>query len=107
MIAFANAIETLRLANYVEGRECYRWPVYSLDGSPTVPSSGVAATPTYAFDASGDLPDVLVVCGGVNDRYAGDAALEGVLIEAARRGVVLDALRSGTSPSRFQVRHDT
>ncbi|MEC9177214.1 MAG: GlxA family transcriptional regulator, partial [Pseudomonadota bacterium] len=41
LIAFASAIEPLRLANRVAGRELYRWRITSLDGQVVVASGGV------------------------------------------------------------------
>ncbi len=32
MIAFTNAIEVLRMANYLSGQELYRWSIISPDG---------------------------------------------------------------------------
>ena len=34
MIAFTNAIEPLRMANYLSQESIYRWTVYSVDGTP-------------------------------------------------------------------------
>jgi len=95
MIAFANAIEVLRIANYVEGHEWYRWTVYTIDGSLAVPSNGVAARTVQPIDGQRDLPDVLIVCGGMDVRQAVNASLGVVLRSAARQGVVLGGLCSG------------
>jgi AraC family transcriptional regulator, glycine betaine-responsive activator len=95
MIAFANAIEVLRIANYVTGRECYRWTVYTIDGGPSIASNGVVAHAAHAFDGKGDLPDVLVVCGGIDVRQAVDATLIAALHSAARRRIAFGGLCSG------------
>ena len=34
MMAFASAIEPLRIANRLSGRDLYRWQVVSVDGRP-------------------------------------------------------------------------
>src|SRR5260221_47245 len=44
MIAFASAIEPLRLANRVSGEEIFRWRLYSPDGHPVSASNGVVVT---------------------------------------------------------------
>jgi transcriptional regulator GlxA family with amidase domain len=95
MIAFANAIEVLRVANYVAGREWYRWTLYTLDGRVATPSNGIAAGAVQAFDSTSELPDVLIVCGGLDIRQTVSASLHAVLRDAARRGVALGALCSG------------
>ena len=41
MIAFATAIEPLRLANRMLGYESYRWRLASADGKPVSASNGV------------------------------------------------------------------
>ena len=95
MIAFANAIEVLRIANYVEGHEWYRWTVYTVDGSLAVPSNGVVARAAQPFDHRGGLPDVLIVCGGMDIRQAANASLGAILRSAAQQGVVLGGVCSG------------
>ncbi len=42
MIAFSHAIEALRVANYVDRTEHYRWTVFSIDGHPVEASNGIA-----------------------------------------------------------------
>jgi AraC family transcriptional regulator, glycine betaine-responsive activator len=98
MIAFVNAIEVLRVANYVEGYAWYRWTVYTIDGSTAVPSNGVAASAVRPFDGQAELPDVLIVCGGLDIKQAVNASLVAVLRNAASRGVVLGGLCSGVFP---------
>ena len=41
MIAFTNAIEPLRMANYLAEQTIYRWSVYSLNGEPVPASNGL------------------------------------------------------------------
>ena len=67
MIAFANAVETLRMANYISRRPLYRWTVVNPDQTTAVASNGLALT------SIGDLADLaecdmVFVCGGVNIR---------------------------------------
>ncbi|WP_048305938.1 GlxA family transcriptional regulator [Halomonas sp. PR-M31] len=64
LISLASAIEPLRMANQLAGRELYRWYTLSQDGLPIHASDGVQVTP----DASIAIPltlDWVVVCGGV------------------------------------------
>ncbi len=42
MIALTHAIEALRVANYVDRTEHYRWTVFSIDGNPVEASNGIA-----------------------------------------------------------------
>nr|WP_299243081.1 GlxA family transcriptional regulator [uncultured Halomonas sp.] len=69
LISLASAIEPLRMANQLAGREIYRWYTLSQDGAPVHASDGLQITP----DASITIPltlDWVVVCGGVGaNRY--------------------------------------
>jgi transcriptional regulator GlxA family with amidase domain len=94
LIAVANAIEPLRMANRVVGREVYEWSVVSFDGRTTDSSSGLNLSPTGAFDKVG-APDILFVCGGINVREAVAPALLAALRRLAERRVPLGALCTG------------
>lgn len=64
LISLATAIEPLRMANQLAGRELYRWYTLSLDGMPVCASDGLQVTP----DASTTVPltlDMVIVCSGV------------------------------------------
>ncbi|MDR5868578.1 choline metabolism transcriptional regulator GbdR [Halomonas koreensis] len=64
LISLASAIEPLRMANQLAGRELYRWYTLGLDGAPVKASDGLQVTP----DASTTVPlalDTIIVCGGV------------------------------------------
>jgi transcriptional regulator GlxA family with amidase domain len=95
MIAFSNAVEVLRMANYVSGQALYRWSVVSLDGRPARASNGLPISPTMTLEQAG-LPDILFVCGGVHIREAADARLSALLMRLARDGVMLGGLCTGS-----------
>ncbi|GAA0585777.1 GlxA family transcriptional regulator [Halomonas salifodinae] len=64
LISLASAIEPLRMANQLAGRELYRWYTLSLDGAPVRASDGLQVTP----DAATNMPlalDMVIVCGGI------------------------------------------
>lgn len=95
MIAFSHAIEALRVANYVDRAEHYRWTVFSIDGHPVEASNGIAIRPTQTLDVSAPLPDVMIVCGGTHIREIVDARTRQVLSALAERRIVMGALCSG------------
>ncbi|MBH9661727.1 GlxA family transcriptional regulator [Burkholderia multivorans] len=95
MIAFSHAIEALRVANYVDRTEHYRWTVFSIDGHPVEASNGIATRPTQALDLSAQLPDVMIVCGGTRIREMVDARTRHTLTALAARRIVMGALCSG------------
>ena len=94
MIAFTNAIEPLRMANYLAAESIYRWSVYSLDGAPVPASNGLTVAQTGPIDEAA-LPDILFVCGGVDVQQVVDDALLQLLRRLARKRIVLGALCTG------------
>jgi transcriptional regulator GlxA family with amidase domain len=94
LIAVANAIEPLRMANRLVGREVYEWSVVSFDGRTTDSSSGLNLSPTVALERVG-APDILFICGGINVREAVSPALLAALRRLAERRVPLGALCTG------------
>ncbi|WP_420480787.1 GlxA family transcriptional regulator [Burkholderia diffusa] len=96
MIALTHAIEVLRVANYVDRTEHYRWTAFSIDGEPVEASNGIVMRPTQVLDVSGPLPDVMFVCGGTHIREAVDARTQHALRALADRRITMGALCSGT-----------
>ena len=74
LIAVANALEPLRMANRLVGQDVYEWSVISMDGRAANASSGLNLSPTGALDQLGPV-DILFVCGGINVREAVSPAL--------------------------------
>lgn len=64
LISMAAAIEPLRMANQLAGRELYQWVTLSVDGAPVRASDGVLVTPDLATSSAQAL-DTIIVCGGV------------------------------------------
>lgn len=95
MIAFASAIEVLRMANYVSQQPLYRWSVITLDGTSVEASNGLPIAPVVTLEEAG-LPDVLFVCGGVNVHDHVDEALAKRLTQLSRAGVALGGLCTGS-----------
>jgi transcriptional regulator GlxA family with amidase domain len=96
MIAFSNAVEVLRMANYLERAPLYRWSVLSADGRPVAASNGLslpAALP--GADRPADLPDIVFVCGGEALPQGHDAATLDLLRGLAADGVALGSLCAG------------
>ena len=94
MIAVANAIEVLRMANRLRGATEYRWQIVTLDGAPALASNGLSLHPTTAFAAM-ERPSLLLACGGIEVREAVDSRVAAALRRAARDGVALGGLCTG------------
>ncbi len=71
MIAFASAIDPLRMANRLSGRELYQWITYTVDGEPVEASNGLEVTPNAAITEATGL-NTLFVCAGVDVEDACD-----------------------------------
>jgi len=94
MIAFSSAVEVLRMANYLGRADHYSWSIYSTNGAPAYASNGIAVRPTRALDASA-LPDVMIVCGGIDIRDAVDDGTRTMLAGLAGRGMPLGGICTG------------
>ena len=94
LIAVANALEPLRMANRLVGKDVYEWSVISMDGQAENASSGLNLSPTGALERLGPV-DILFVCGGVNVREAVSPALLTALKRLAERRIPLGALCTG------------
>ena len=94
LIAVANALEPLRMANRLVGREIYEWSIISMDGTAIDASSGLCLSPTGALENLGAV-DILFVCGGINVREAVSPSLLAALRRLADRRIALGALCTG------------
>ncbi len=97
LIAFAGAVETLRLANHVAGRPLYRWEVVSFDGGPVISSaqtSQAVAGPARPLVRR----ETLVVIGGAHETAIAppSRALLDYLRRAHAHGVHMIALCTAT-----------
>lgn len=94
MIAFANALETLRMANYISRRTLFRWSVVTPDGEAAIASNGLSLACTGGPETLDDC-DLVFVCGGTDIRGAVTEAARRLLRQCAARGQTLGALCTG------------
>lgn len=95
MIAFANALEVLRMANLLSGQRLYTWTVATSDGS-VVPASNGLSVEKPGVLADLDACDLVFVCGGVEVQKAIGGAVLQDLRRRAARGQALGGLCTGT-----------
>jgi len=99
LIAFAAAVEPLRLANRIAERELYGWWLLSVDGQPVRSSSGIPM-PVHASIANPDIDslrlDSVLVCAGVDGETYSDRKAFAWLRRIARNGVAIGATCTGT-----------
>jgi AraC family transcriptional regulator, glycine betaine-responsive activator len=94
MIAVANAVEPLRMANSLSGLAAYEWVIASLDGQPVPASNGLALSPTIPLEYAGRA-DIVFVCGGINVRESVSPPLLTALRRLAEQRAPLGALCTG------------
>lgn len=91
MLCFACAVESLRIANRMSGRELYSWTVLAEGGQSVASSAGVV------FAVDGDLgelghEDTVLLCGGIDVQGATSKRLLNWVRREARRGAVMGGL---------------
>ncbi|MGN6550769.1 MAG: GlxA family transcriptional regulator [Pararhizobium sp.] len=101
MIAFATAIEPLRIANRMLGYEAYRWRLASTEGQPVMASNGVqVAVNASLADERRNLggesrPSMVFVCSGVRVEEFNNRSVNAWLREEYNRGVAVGGLCTG------------
>lgn len=101
MVAFATAIEPLRLANRMLGYEAYRWRLASADGKAVPASNGVLCGVQTSLEderrkmAGSDRPSMVIVCSGINVEKYQNRSTFAWLREEYNRGVALGGLCTG------------
>lgn len=91
MLCFACAVESLRIANRMAGRELYTWTLAGEGGQSVACSNGTV----FKLDMElGDLSrdDTVMVCGGIDVQAATTRTILNWLRREARRGVTLGGL---------------
>jgi len=101
MIAFATAIEVLRLANRMLGYTSYKWRLTSTDGQPVSASNGVIVTIDTSLEeerkllSGQDRPSMAFLCSGVNVEKFDNKSVQGWIREEHKRGVAVGGLCTG------------
>ena len=101
MVAFATALDPLRLANRMLGYEAYKWRLASFDGRPVRASNGVECTADTSLEderrkmAGADRPSMVVVCTGIHVEKYHNRSVFAWLREEYNRGVAVGGLCTG------------
>ena len=91
LLSFASAVESLRIANRMSGRESYQWRIIGEGGDEVRCSAGCV------FKVDGDLveasrDDTIMICGGINIQQFTTKKLLGWLRREARKGLPVAGL---------------
>lgn len=94
MMALATAVEPLRMANQLSGKELYSWCTITEEGEPVSGSGGIAITPDHSMADAPEL-DVLIVVGGVNITRSYTPRQVSWLQSIARRKILIGGICTG------------
>ena len=94
LLAFAAALEPLRIANRVAGRTLYTWRLAGEGGEAVTCSAGTAFRLDMGLDEI-ERDDTLMVCGGIDVAQASTKAVLNWLRREARRGVAIGGICTG------------
>ncbi|WP_281686487.1 GlxA family transcriptional regulator [Pseudomonas citronellolis] len=95
LISLASAVEPLRMANQLAGKELYRWFTLTRDGKPVHASDGLQITPDAHMEEAPFL-DMVIVCGGVDIHQCISREHMSWLQNQARSGRELGAVCTGS-----------
>jgi len=91
MLCFCAAVESLRIANRMSGRELYSWTLMSETGEPVTCSAGIEfVVQNELIEVSRD--DTVMICGGINIQNSTTKKVLNWVRREARRGPLLAGL---------------
>ncbi|QQA44754.1 GlxA family transcriptional regulator [Pelagovum pacificum] len=91
MLCFSCAVEALRIANRMSGRNLYEWTLAGEGGDTVRCSAGIAYPVTYDLDEL-NREDTVLLCGGIAVQKASTKKMLNWLRREARRGVTMGGL---------------
>ncbi len=89
------AIDTMRIANRLLGREAYRWRLLSLNGEPVSASNGIRIEAEGGFELA-ESADLFFLCSGLIPLPEPPGAYHAALQRISRAGVAVGGLSTGT-----------
>ncbi|MGE3150140.1 MAG: GlxA family transcriptional regulator [Pseudorhodoplanes sp.] len=95
LMSYASAVEPLRAANVLSGRNLYRWWHATPGHRPVVASNGIAVLPNVPVGDLDHTPDLLLVCAGGNPTTFSHRPTIAWLRQLARRGVTIGGISGG------------
>ena len=96
MLAFAAALDPLRVANRLSERPLFEWLLASVDGRPVMASNGIPVEVQATLDALHDI-DLVVVCVGLEPlQFGRQHKIHHQLRRLAHHGAVIGAISCGT-----------
>lgn len=94
LLSFTAAIEPLRSANRMSGRELYSWEILSTGDDPVVSSSGISLLPDRHIERIATIPTV-IVCAGIDPQNYREKKTLSALRRFARHGSEIGGISGG------------
>lgn len=95
LIAFANALEPLRIANRSAGKDLYKWQLAGEGGQTAKSSCGAVIQLDMGLEEV-NREDTVIVCGGVNAKAATTQPVLNWLRREARKGISIGGVDTGS-----------
>lgn len=95
ILSYSAAVEPLRAANVLSGRELYRWRHLSPDGATVLSSNGVGFSPDQEIGAEDSALDSVLICAGGTIAEVDDHKILAHLRRLERRGVTIGGISGG------------
>lgn len=95
MMSLSSAIEPLRSANRLLGRQAFQWRLCSLNGAPIKASNDIVLAAQHVEEAMVGA-HALFMCGGVKMALEQERPHLAVLRQAARKGIAIGSLATGS-----------
>jgi transcriptional regulator GlxA family with amidase domain len=93
MMAFFSAVEPLRVANRLSGKQLFSWHAFSADGEPVEASNGMRLMVEGPVDKA--AAPTLIICAGFDPQRHETRRLLATLRRLSHAGIVLGALDTG------------
>jgi transcriptional regulator GlxA family with amidase domain len=95
LIAFANALEPLRIANRSAGKDLYKWRLAGEGGQTAKSSCGAVIQLDMGLEEV-NREETVIVCGGVNIKTATTQPVLNWLRREARKGIAIGGVDTGS-----------
>ncbi len=95
LIAFANALEPLRIANRSAGKDLYKWRLAGEGGQTAKSSCGAVIQLDMGLEEV-NREETVIVCGGVNIKMATTQPVLNWLRREARKGIAIGGVDTGS-----------
>lgn len=95
LMSYAAAVEPLRAANQLAGKQFYTWWNAAPGDKPAIASNGAAVLPDFKFGGDVGTLDLMLVCAGGNPSTFSDRRTFAWLKKLAARGVTIGGISGG------------